>query len=258
MKTAHLILSDGTVFTGKSFGSDVNQNGEVVFNTGMAGYPQTLTDPSYRGQILVSTYPLQGNYGVPKWDDIDEFGLRTHFESDEIHIRGLVVTDYSQDYHHWEAEKSLGDWLKENNIPAITGIDTRALTKKLREKGVMIGKILIQEEVPTMKDVQNIEDPNDGDLVGEVSTSEVKVYGNGKKKICLVDTGVKNNIIRNLLQFDTTVYRVPYNNLFMDEGFEYDALFLSNGPGDPEKNTVLIEYFYQHIEFLHLYHHSHF
>lgn len=241
MQTAHLILSDGTVFTGKSFGSDTNQDGEVVFNTGMAGYPQTLTDPSYRGQILVSTYPLQGNYGVPKWDEVDEFELRTHFESDEIHIRGLIVTDYSENYHHWEAEKSLGDWLKENNVPAITGIDTRALTKKLRDKGVMLGKILIQEEVPTLSDVKNLLDPNDGDLVAEVSTPEIKVYGTGKKKICLVDTGVKNNIIRNLLQFDTTVYRVPHNHLFMDEGFEYDALFLSNGPGNPEKNAILID-----------------
>lgn len=191
MKTAHLILSDGTVFTGKSFGANTSTDGEVVFNTGMAGYPETLTDPSYRGQILVTTYPLQGNYGIPEWDDFDEHGLRRIFESDGVHIRGLIVTEYTEKPSHWEEKNTLSEFLEKHKIPAITGIDTRALTKKLREHGVMLGKIVIGNKPPTKTDVKNIEDPNTRNLVGEVSTKEIITYGKGKKKICLVDTGGK-------------------------------------------------------------------
>ena len=240
MKNAHLILSDGTVYSGKSFGADVMVDGEVVFNTGMVGYPQTLTDPSYRGQILVTTYPLQGNYGVPDFHEKDEYGLHTHFESGDVHIRALIVSDYCDQYHHWEAKESLGDFLKEHNVPGITGIDTRALTKHLREHGVMLGKIVISDTLPTKKDVLNIVDPNESDLVKEVVLDEVKVYGKGKKKICLVDIGVKENIIRSLLRLDTTVIRVPYDYPFMDGSIQFDGLFLSNGPGDPAVNKKTI------------------
>jgi len=237
---AHLILSDGTIFSGKSFGYIGNTDGEVVFNTGMVGYPETLSDPSYRGQILVTTYPMQGNYGIPNFENFDEYNLRKYFESDGVHIRALIVSDYSYDHSHFEAKTSLGEFLNKNKVPAITGIDTRALTKKLREHGVMLGRIIIGE-MNSKDEKIKITDPNTLNLVEEVSTKEIITYGKGKKKICLVDTGVKFNIIRNLLNFDTTVIRVPYNYPFMDGSIKFDALFLTNGPGDPEKNIKTIE-----------------
>ncbi|MGE5409806.1 MAG: carbamoyl-phosphate synthase domain-containing protein, partial [Clostridiales bacterium] len=140
---AKLILQDGTEFSGYSFAYPKNTNGEVVFNTGMVGYPETMTDPSYRGQILVSTYPLIGNYGVP--DGERENNLYKNFESEEIHTRALIVSDYSENYSHWSATRSLSEWMCEHHIPGICGIDTRMLTRKLREKGTMLGKIVIDE-----------------------------------------------------------------------------------------------------------------
>lgn len=223
MQKAKLILENGKEFSGISFGHPGSAAGEVVFNTAMTGYPESLTDPSYKGQILVATYPLMGNYGVPRKST--ENGLSTAFESDEIHISGLVISDYSYDYSHWNAGLSLGSWLKENKVPGIYGIDTRALTKIIREHGCMLGKIVTED--------QEIDwyDPNKDNLVSMVSTKEVLTYGNGKHKIMLIDCGVKFNIIRSLLNFDTTVVRVPYNYDFLDK--EYDGLFITNGPGDP-------------------------
>ena len=231
---AKLILEDGSEFSGYSFGYENNANGEVVFNTGMVGYPETLTDPSYRGQILVCTYPLIGNYGVPPKDK--ENGLYQNYESDSIHIRALVVSDYSFDYSHWNAERSLADWLNEEKIPGIYGIDTRMLTRKLRDKGTMLGKIIIDENKKT-----DFEDPNLNDLVGEVSVKEPVEYsaGAGKKKIVLVDCGTKNNIIRAFLGRDISVIRVPYNYDF--NSIEADGIMLSNGPGDPKMNTTTIK-----------------
>ncbi len=225
-----LILEDGTEFSGTSFGAPVSVSGEVVFNTAMTGYPESLTDPSYKGQILVLTYPLIGNYGVPP--ETVEDDLLKFFESYTLHISGLVVSDYSENYSHWNAVKSLGTWLKEHNIPAVSGIDTRALTKILREKGTMLGKI-----VSNKKDVP-LYDPNKENLVAQVSIMEKKTYGKGKYKILLVDCGVKNNIIRNLLKRDTTVIHVPWNYDFSNE--VYDGLFITNGPGDPKqcKETI--------------------
>ena len=145
MKDAKLILSDGTEFCGKSFGYEANTCGEVVFNTAMTGYPESLTDPSYAGQILVTTYPLIGNYGVPETNQtsLHENTLPTFAESDRIHVKGLVVADYSKQYSHWNARESLAAWLKRQGIPAITGIDTRRLTMLLREHGVTKGRIVI-------------------------------------------------------------------------------------------------------------------
>jgi len=225
-----LVLEDSTEFSGHSFGFEKSISGEVVFNTAMTGYPESLTDPSYKGQILVLTYPLIGNYGVPE-ESIDNQMLR-FFESDRLHISGLIVSDYSVEYSHWNAEKSLGEWLKENEIPGIYGIDTRQLTKILREKGTMLGKIIFDEQ-----DV-DLYDPNQDNLVDKVSISEKTVYGDGKYKILLIDCGVKYNIIRYLLQRDTTVIRVPWDYDFLDE--EYDGLFISNGPGDPKQCTTTI------------------
>ena len=220
-----LILEDGSEFPGISFGYDRSISGEVVFNTAMTGYPESLTDPSYKGQILVLTYPLIGNYGVP--DEQVEENLFKHFESDRLHISGLIVSDYSQEYSHWNAKKSLGEWLQQHEVPGIHGIDTRYLTKILREKGTMLGKILQDGE-----DVE-LYDPNQENLVSKVSIPRKEVYGNGKYRILLIDCGVKYNIIRYLLQRDTTVIRVPWDYDFFGE--TYDGLFISNGPGDPKQ-----------------------
>jgi len=228
---AKLVLSDGTEFSGYSFGSNRSVSGEVVFNTGMVGYPESFTDPSYRGQILVLTYPLIGNYGVPG-EDLDSFGLKKCFESDSIHIRGLVISDYSRTYNHWSSKRSLSEWLIEHNIPAICGIDTRALTKILREKGVMLGKIVLGDE-------PELYDPNLDNLVSEVSVKEPIKYGTGEKKAVLVDCGCKFNIIRSLVEKGIQVIRVPWDYEFTN--LDYDGLFISNGPGDPKmcKATIM-------------------
>ncbi len=218
-----LILEDGTFFTGKPFGFERATAGEVVFNTAMVGYTESLTDPSYAGQILVITYPIIGNYGIP--GDERENDIPSFHESYKIHIAGLIVSNYVDEYSHWNAKKSLSEWLKEHKVPAITGVDTRALTKLLREKGTINGKI-----VENNKDVDWF-NPKDTNVVKDVSTQVVREYGQGKYKIILVDCGVKNNIIRNLLKWDTTVKVVPWDYNFNEE--EYDGLFISNGPGDP-------------------------
>lgn len=234
---AKLILEDGTEFSGYSFGYIGNTNGEVVFNTGMVGYPETLTDPSYRGQILVCTYPLIGNYGIPSKEK--ENGLLKNFESDNIHIRALIVSDYSFDYSHWSAERSLSDWLIEEKIPAIYGIDTRMLTRKLRDKGTMLGKINVESTSKVASTFDDFEDPNKRDLVGEVSVKAPIEYKAGKKKVILVDCGTKNNIIRAFLGRNISVIRVPYNHDF--NSIKADGIMLSNGPGDPKMNKITIE-----------------
>jgi carbamoyl-phosphate synthase small subunit len=223
-KKIKLWLEDGTMVEGRSFGADKSISGEVVFNTAMTGYPESLTDPSYKGQILVLTYPLIGNYGVPVKEKED--AMLKFFESSKLHISGMVISDYTEEYSHWNAEKSLGDWLKEHDIPGIYNVDTRKLTKILREKGSMLGKIIVDE-----KDI-DLYDPNQDNLVSQVSIDEKKVYGDGKYKVLLIDCGVKYNIIRCLLERDTTVIRVPWDYDYTKE--EYDGLFISNGPGDPK------------------------
>jgi carbamoyl-phosphate synthase small subunit len=213
----YLYLKDGTKFLGKSFGSDAATSGEVVFSTGMTGYVESLTDPSYAGQILVCTFPLLGNYGVP-----DE----NVFESTKIQVSGLIVSEYSDAYSHADAKLSLSTWLKRSGVPAITGIDTRALTKKLREHGVMLGALSEKKPVRFI-------DPNKENLVAQVSPKEVQTYGTGKKKIVLVDCGAKENIVRSLVARGATVVRVPWDYDFTK--LEYDGLLLSNGPGDPTR-----------------------
>ena len=223
-RIAKLILEDGSTFQGYSFGAKRVVTGEVVFNTGMVGYPESLTDPSYRGQILVLTYPLIGNYGVP--DDEKEDDISKHFESDKIQVQGLIVADYSETYSHWNAKKSLSEWLSEHNVPGIYGIDTRELTKKLRERGTMLGKIVYDNE-----DIE-FEDPNNRNLVAEVSLKEPIVYKKGKKKIILIDCGAKNSIIRAFLRRNITVIRCPWDYDFLTE--KVDGIVISNGPGDPK------------------------
>ena len=197
----------------------------------MVGYPESLTDSSYRGQILTLTYPLIGNYGVPGKDEEDN--LLKYFESDKIQVQGLIVTNYSENYSHWNAKKSLSEWMREYSIPGIYGIDTRKLTKKLRERGTMLGKIIYNKE--------NIkfEDPNKRNLVADVSVKEPVEYKRGKKKILIIDCGVKNSIIRAFLKRNITVIRCPWDYNFLDE--KADGIIISNGPGDPKKCKVTIE-----------------
>ncbi len=227
--SAKLVLSDGSVFYGHSFGAKRSVSGEVVFNTSMVGYPESFSDPSYKGQILALTYPLIGNYGVPGAEE--ENGIKKNFESDSVHITGLVVTDYSERYSHWNAKKSLAEWLQEHGVPAMQGIDTRALTKKLREHGVLLGKIVIDKDI-------RITDPNVNNLVGVVSIEKPILYKRGPKKVVLIDCGVKNNIIRSILKRGISVLRVPWDYDFSNE--DYDGIVISNGPGDPKMCTATI------------------
>lgn len=220
---ARLVLENGTSFPGFSFGAPHSAAGEVVFNTAMTGYPESLTDPSYKGQILVATYPLIGNYGVPNSRIVH--WMAEHFESDNIQVSGLVISDYSFSFSHWNAAGSLADWLADNDVPGIFGVDTRRLTKIIREKGAMPGKIVIGEDV-------GFRDPNRENLVEMVSVHDIRYYGDGRYKILLIDCGTKNNIIRCLLRRDATVIRVPWD--FDPNGLEYDGVLLSNGPGDPK------------------------
>jgi carbamoyl-phosphate synthase small subunit len=226
-----LLLQDGSRFPGEHFGARRSVAGEVVFNTGMVGYPEAMTDPSYRGQILVLTYPLIGNYGVPvngeAKDLKSELDISEYFESDKIQISGLVVSTLCREYSHWSALDSLAAWMQRLGVPGISGVDTRALTKRLRTQGTMLGKLLCDEQEIAW------DDPNQRNLVAEVSLQEPKLYpGKGEHKVVLVDFGCKNNILRCLRERHLDVLRVPWNYDWSEE--EVDGVVLSNGPGDPK------------------------
>ncbi len=238
MNSATLRLKSGQTFTGKSFGANQSISGEIVFQTGMVGYPESLTDPSYKGQILVFTYPLIGNYGIPN-DTKDENGLSLYFESDKIQISGLICSEYINDYSHWNSNKSLSEWLIEHNIPAIQGIDTRHLTKIIREDGSILGKIVQAED-----DHNDIEyyDPNDDDLVDQVSRKDIKIYNqDGKIKVLAIDCGIKNNQLRMLLKRNVQLKVIPYDYDFIKDIDTIDRIFISNGPGDPCKCVKTID-----------------
>ncbi|MDR2101979.1 MAG: glutamine-hydrolyzing carbamoyl-phosphate synthase small subunit [Treponema sp.] len=242
-RQALLVLEDGSEYAGWSFGKARSQAGEVVFTTGMTGYPQSLTDPSFRGQILVSTYPLVGNYGVPVKPKsaepfFDEYGLPLHFESPLVQVSGFVVSEACEEPSHFASGASLSVWLEKNNVPGIYGVDTRALTERLREHGVMRGKILTEGSRDVTIDSGIIPNP-----VAEVSPGEVKRFiprgfpaepggETGLPRIALVDCGAKTNILRCLLARKVEIIRLPWNHDL--EGINYDGLFLSNGPGDPK------------------------
>ncbi len=233
-RRASLTLEDGSVFTGYSFGYEKPCAGEVVFNTAMTGYPESLTDPSYEGQILVTTYPILGNYGVPSKDVKSEDNVSDYFESGKIHCEAIICQDYSWVPSHWQAERSLSDWLREEQIPGIYGIDTRALTKLLRDKGSMLGKITFEGG-----DDIDFHDPNKENLIAKVSTPEVREFGEGEKRVVLVDCGTKYNIIRCLTRRGVRVTLVPWDYDFNQ--LEYDGLFISNGPGSPEFAEATVE-----------------
>ena len=265
MRNVTLILDDGTRFRGQSFGYEKPVVGEVVFNTAMTGYPESLTDPSYAGQLMTLTYPLVGNYGVPPFTYADN-GLPHYMESGKIHAEAIIVSDYSENHSHWNAVESLGDWLRREHIPGITGIDTRALTKALREHGVMMGRIVFENEESGMKEE---EFPSYGEInyVDRVSCKDIIVYAGDEsrtfpvgtpkeelnarldssfliphsslKKVVLVDCGVKANILRCLIQRGVEVIRVPWNYDF--NGLDYDGLFISNGPGDPDTCDAAVQ-----------------
>lgn len=260
-KIATLILDDGTVFRGLSFGCEKEVTGEVVFNTAMTGYPESLTDPSYAGQLMVLTYPLVGNYGVPP-RTFDANGISTFMESEKIHAEAIIVSDYSHDYSHWNAVESLGSWLKEEGVPGIYGIDTRALTKKLREHGVMMGRITMDNGQLTMDKKKSFPAYGEINYVDKVSCKEIICYlpdGTSHtfpteginncqlptanchlKRVVLLDCGVKHNIIRSLLKRNVAVIRVPWDYDF--NTLAYDGLFISNGPGDPDTCDAAVQH----------------
>ena len=220
-----LILQDGTTFEGKSFGAPFSHSGEVVFATGMTGYPQAFTDPSFAGQLLVMTYPIIGSYGIPK---------KELWESDKLQINGLIVSDYIDTPSHFQSKMTLAAWLKKEQVPGLEIKDTRALTQKLRSEGVMLGKIIIDRDI-----VQY--DPNLTNLVSQVSTTTVTREGKGDKTILIIDCGAKRNITRCFLKRGVKTITVPWDYDPIDEKMEFDALFISNGPGDPKMadKTVL-------------------
>ncbi len=233
---AKLVLEDGSIFEGISFGAETSTAGEVVFATGMVGYDQSLTDPSYAGQILTFTYPLIGNWGVPP---------KSMWESEIIQVQGLIVADYTQTPNHWQNRQTLSSWLKSENIPAITGVDTRKLTQKLRESGVMLGKIIIGNQ-----DVK-FWDPNEENLVERVSPIKMKIWNPDTRyqtpdtrhlKIGLLNCGAKANIVRCLLKRGATVFDLPWDYDPFVNKLDLDGLMISNGPGDPKmaKKTISI------------------
>lgn len=259
-RACSLILSDGTVFRGRSFGYEKPVAGEVVFNTAMTGYPESLTDPSYAGQLMTLTYPLVGNYGVPPFT-IEANGLATFMESEKIHAEAIIVSDYSENYSHWNAVKSLADWLKREQVPGITGIDTRELTKVLREHGVMMGRIVFDDAMDNGE--WRMDNYGEVNYVDRVSCKDIIVYAGGEskifpvstpmeelnsqlstfhsqlKKVVLVDCGVKTNILRCLLKRGVEVIRVPWDYDF--NGLQFDGLFISNGPGDPDTCDAAVQ-----------------
>lgn len=230
LKTTYLHLEDGTIIKGESFGYHSTAIGEVVFSTGMTGYPQCLTDPSFAGQILTFTYPLMGNFGVPKSKKIASH-LMANFESERIWVKGLIVSSHSASPSHHASMQSMDKWLKNEKIPGISGIDTRALTLKLRENGVMKGVITSTPGKVNWKEIEIQVTPK------EVSIASPQIYkskGKSKKTILLIDCGVKHGIIRSLLKRDFSVLRIPHNYDLKQVKQNWDSVLLSNGPGDPK------------------------
>ena len=222
-----LQLQDESRFAGQHFGCLTPATGEVVFNTGMVGYTEALTDPSYRGQILVLTYPLIGNYGVA-----DPTRSTAEFESGRIQVSGLIVSEICREPNHWNALQTLSHWLESEGVPGLASLDTRALTKRLRTHGTMMGSIGIGEAaVP-------VPPASDFDLVSEVTVSRPMTYSKGEKKVILIDCGCKESIVRNLLDRNISVQRVPYDYDFLNE--QFDGVLISNGPGDPKMCTKTI------------------
>lgn len=252
-KHGKLILSDGTVLDGKGFGYQTTVFGELVFNTGMVGYTETLTDPSYAGQILTLTYPLIGNYGVPDPSLMDKSGISQFFESDRIQARGLVVHELSEVASHWNLTMTLDEWLHNEKVPGISGIDTRELTKKLRIGGVMMAALVVSDSEIDVESVKKqlaeTKSYSSEEFMDQVSTKEEHTYGNDSESIVVIDTGVKNAIIRNIRDLGYKVIKLPWNAT-IEKVLSYNpkGVVLSNGPGDPEKCPQTIQTAKQLIE----------
>lgn len=236
----YLLLEDGTRFDGELFGSQNPTDGEVVFSTAMEGYEQSLTDPSFAGQILTFTYPMIGNYGIPS-EERDEFEILKYFEGNSISVKGVVVCEYSKGFSHYRGVQSFSDWLEEKGVSGISGIDTRALTEHLREKGSQMGQIVAVEKEP--QSFSSLTNPNTQNLVDMVSISEEKVYTpkNKKYRVAVFDFGIKNNQIREFLKRDVEVVLLPWNADITNRLDEFDGVFLSNGPGDPETIIDIVQ-----------------
>ncbi|MEM0217533.1 MAG: glutamine-hydrolyzing carbamoyl-phosphate synthase small subunit [Candidatus Nezhaarchaeales archaeon] len=251
---AALVLEDGSIFLGNGFGFPKTVVGEVVFTTGMVGYPESITDPSYQGQILCFTYPLIGNYGVPSFDIKDKWGIPLHFESNRPHVLGVIVHELCDKPSHWSSTQSLHEWLFKEGVPGITGIDTRKLTKKLRIKGVMMGALEVSEgdiDVDRLFSLLEKAPKYDNlDLVAEVTIKEPIIYENDGPTIVVVDCGVKYGIIRSLLHRGLRVIRVP-RDWGADKILELEpgGILISNGPGNPEMNVKTIKSVRDLVEF---------
>jgi carbamoyl-phosphate synthase small subunit len=234
-----LVLEDGTELEGRGFGAMRPVAGEVVFNTAMTGYVESLTDPSYRGQILVLTYPLAGNYGVPM--PRRPRSLDRPYESDRIQVQGLVVQSYVESHSHHAGKRSLGQWLMGENVPAVTGVDTRALTQKLREKGTMQGWLVPEncsfESVKASADAVDMRQ----DVFRLVAPNEPIVHGSGDRHILLVDAGAKDNLVRSLLDRGAKITRAPWHADVVALARTADGVLLGNGPGDPKDLSALID-----------------
>ncbi len=245
-KFGKLIFDDGTVIEGEGFGYSTAVFGEIVFNTGMVGYTEALTDPSYNGQILTLTYPLVGNYGVPDPSVKDDDGILKFFESDKIQTRGLVVHELSLNASHWNLSMTLDEWLYNEKIPGISGIDTRELTKKLRTSGVMMAALVVSDsEIDVEKvrsDLQSATHYDSEQFMDVVSTKQEKVFGNDEKSVVVIDTGAKNAILRNVREIGYSAILVPWNTTY-DKIMSYNpsGVVLSSGPGDPQKCPSTID-----------------
>ena len=236
IRKAILALADGTVHEGIGFGASARIGGEVVFNTGIVGYPESITDPSYHGQILCQTYPLIGNYGVNP----------ASFESDRPRIAGYAVSELCEKPSHATSTKTLNDWLREHGVPGIAGIDTRALTKKLRVHGVMPGLLAVSDAPLNARklraEAMALTDPNARDLVAEVTTPEIRIYNpRARTSVVLIDCGAKQGIIRSLVRRGVSVVRVPADtDPARILSFSPRAVVVSNGPGDPKRVAATI------------------
>lgn len=233
-----LVLEDGTRFRGRGFGSTGAVAGEVVFNTGMSGYVESLTDPSYRGQIQLLTYPLVGNYGVPRARALDS--LDEPFESSRIQVQALVVQSYVDTPSHFDMARSLGDWLADENVPGLTGVDTRRLTRHLREHGTMYGWLLPGDGSDhSARDAAARVDMK-SELFHAVAPANPVVYPGGELNVMVIDVGAKDGIVRSLLRRGASVDRVPWHADLAAHAAAADGIVIGNGPGDPKDLGVLV------------------
>jgi carbamoyl-phosphate synthase small subunit len=238
-RPAVLLLEDGTIFLGTGFGAEATVVGELVFNTGMVGYPESMTDPSYSGQVLCFTYPLIGNYGVPSKEERDVFGLPRYFESAGIKVTGIVVQEACKRPNHWASKETLSKWMSDQGIPGIEGVDTRALVSDIRERGVMMCALTSGPGPASRRELKELLEKaaryDSVEFVRRVTAKKVETYGVSEKKVVLIDCGAKESIIRNLMGRGYGVVRMPFDTTYADVvHYGPEGVVVSNGPGDPQ------------------------